>query len=55
MYVESLPVNTGHEDLYEEFHEHRASLKGNAKDMSRALVKEEAVKLKKKWQRFRWM
>ncbi|KIP05664.1 hypothetical protein PHLGIDRAFT_91841 [Phlebiopsis gigantea 11061_1 CR5-6] len=54
-YVESLPINTGHEDLYQEFHEHQANLTGDGKGVPGVSVKEEAVELKKTRQRSRWI
>ena len=57
MYVEGLPANTGHAELYDEFHAHLAKLSGKAaKHVSSRESEEdsEAGKAKRK-PRFRWM
>lgn len=60
MYVESLPVNTGHSELYEEFHNYLAGIKGHVE--TREVVRDDAgsvengnLKQKGRSRRFRWM
>lgn len=59
MYVESLPANTGHAELYEEFREHFARV---SEDVEKRLPKhsgdehsDKDVEPRKKRPRFRWM